>query len=240
MHTLRSLLPVLLAALSLGLLGGCASSPANPDDPWEGFNRGSFAFNERVDEYVLKPAAQGYEKVTPGPVRAGVSNFFGNLADVWISANNLLQGKPKEAVSDLGRIIVNTTIGVFGLIDVATPMGLEKHNEDFGQTLAVWGVDSGPYIVLPFFGPSNVRDSGGLAVDLYTDVLEEVESVRIRNSLAGLRVVDMRAAFLPAESVLDQAALDKYGYLRSAYLQRRRSLIYDGRPPREEEEFLEE
>lgn len=232
--SLRNLLLALFGLTMLGLLGGCAGNPANPDDPWEGFNRRSFAFNEGVDKYLLKPVAQGYEKITPSPVRAGVGNFFGNLADLWIGANNLLQGKPNDGVSDLGRFVVNSTVGVFGLIDVATPMGLEKHNEDFGQTLAVWGVGSGPYVVLPFFGPSTVRDSGGLAVDLYTDVLEEVERVRVRNSLAGLRLVEQRAVLLPAESVLEQAALDKYGYLRSAYLQRRRSLIYDGRPPRED------
>jgi phospholipid-binding lipoprotein MlaA len=234
MPVLRHLLSALFALTMLGLLGGCAGNPANPDDPWEGFNRRSFAFNEGVDKYVLKPVAQGYEKVTPAPVRAGVGNFFGNLADLWIAANNLLQGKPKDGASDLGRFVVNSTIGVFGLIDVATAMGLEKHNEDFGQTLAVWGVGSGPYVVLPLFGPSTVRDTGGLAVDVYTDVLEEVERVRVRNSLAGLRLVEQRAVLLPAESVLEQAALDKYGYLRSAYLQRRQSLIHDGHPPRED------
>jgi phospholipid-binding lipoprotein MlaA len=234
MPVLRHLLSALFALTMLGLLGGCAGNPANPDDPWEGFNRRSFAFNEGVDKYVLKPVAQGYEKVTPAPVRAGVGNFFGNLADLWIAANNLLQGKPKDGASDLGRFVVNSTVGVFGLIDVATPMGLEKHNEDFGQTLAVWGVCSGPYVVLPLFGPSTVRDTGGLAVDVYTDVLEEVERVRVRNSLAGLRLVEQRAVLLPAESVLEQAALDKYGYLRSAYLQRRQSLIHDGHPPRED------
>ena len=216
------------------LLAGCAGTPKNPDDPWEGFNRATFAFNEGLDRYVMKPVALGYDAVTPTPVRAGIGNFFANLDDLWIGANNLLQGKPGQAASDIGRFLVNTTVGVFGLIDVATPMGLDKHNEDFGQTLAVWGVGDGPYVVLPVFGPRNLRDSAGLGVDMRFDLLEEADPVRVRNVLFATRVVDKRASFLPAERVLDQAALDKYNYLRSAYQQRRRSLVYDGRPPRED------
>lgn len=220
------------------VLAGCAGTPPNPDDPWEGFNRGSFAFNEGVDRFLLKPVAQGYDAVTPTPVRAGISNFFSNLGELWVGANNLLQGKPQQAVSDLGRFALNTTVGVFGLIDVATPMGLERHNEDFGQTLAVWGIGGGPYVVLPVFGPRTLRDAAAFAVDAQVDLLDGTNPVRVRNTLYATRVIDARAAFLPAEKILAQAALDKYSYLRSAYLQRRRSLIYDGRPPRED--FMDE
>ena len=217
------------------LLSGCAGTPKNPDDPWEGFNRANFAFNEGLDRHLLKPVAQGYDAVTPTPVRAGVGNFFGNLGDLWIGTNNLLQGKPGQAASDIGRFVINTTVGVFGLIDVATPMGLDKHNEDFGQTLAVWGVGDGPYVVLPVFGPRTLRDAGALGADLHFDLINDVfYPVRVRNSAKALRITDQRASFLPAEKVLEQAALDKYNYLRSAYQQRRRSLIYDGKPPREE------
>ena len=227
---------VLLLTLCLSACAstGTVSQSDNPDDPWEGFNRHSFAFNEGLDTWVLKPAAKGYDAVTPTPVRAGVSNFFGNLEDLWIGVNNLLQGKPGQAASDLGRVLVNSTMGIAGLIDVASPMGLEKHNEDFGQTLAVWGVGSGPYVVLPVFGSRTLRDTGGLVADTAADPLNEVEPDGARYGLSALRVVDLRAGFLPAEKVLDSAALDKYSYLRSAYLQRRRSLIFDGNPPREE------
>lgn len=227
---------VLLLCVAL-LLAGCAGTPKNPDDPWEGFNRASFAFNEGLDKYVLKPVAQGYDKVTPTPVRAGIHNFLANLEDVWIGANNLLQGKPGKAASDLGRFLINTTVGVLGLIDVATPMGLDKHNEDLGQTLAVWGVGEGPYVVVPVFGPRTLRDAGTMAAEnwlLDVDPLDRFYPVRTRNTLKGLRLIDLRAGFLPAEQVLEQAALDKYNYLRSAYLQRRRSLVYDGRPPKED------
>ena len=216
------------------LLGACAGNPKNPDDPWEGFNRGAFEFNEGLDKYLMKPLAQGYETVTPTPVRAGVRNFFDNLEDLWVGANNLLQGKPGQAASDVGRFLINTTIGVFGLIDVASPVGLGKHNEDFGQTLGVWGVGEGPYVVLPVFGPRTLRDSGGLAVDYHFDLLDQVDPVRTRNGLQVLKVIDLRAGLLPIQKVIDQAALDKYNYLRSAYLQRRRNLVYDGNPPREE------
>jgi phospholipid-binding lipoprotein MlaA len=221
----------------VALLSGCAGTPKNPDDPWEGFNRANFAFNDRLDRYVLKPVAQGYDAVTPTPVRAGVSNFFANLEDLWIGANNLLQGKPGQAASDVGRFLLNSTVGVFGLIDVASPMGLDKHNEDLGQTLAVWGVGDGPYVVLPIFGPRTLRDATTLGAEnwlLEVDLVGRVYPVRTRNSLRALRLVETRAAFLPAEKVLDQAALDKYNYLKSAYLQRRRNLVYDGKPPREE------
>jgi len=221
---------LLFAAL---FLNGCATvARPNPDDPWEGFNRGVYSFNETLDDWVIKPVAQGYDAVAPTPVRFGVHNFVENLNDPWIGANNLLQGKWLDGLSDLGRFVVNTTMGVVGLIDVATPMGLERHQEDFGQTMAVWGVGSGPYVVLPFFGPRTVRDSVGLIPDLYADPLINIEDTYWGVLFA--RVIDRRVELLPAEKLLDTAALDRYDYLRSAYLQRRRSLILDGNMPQQE------
>lgn len=223
----------------LMLLTGCASTgagpqAANPEDPWEPVNRGTFAFNDALDVWLLKPVAQGYDAVMPGPVRTGVANFFGNVEDVWTGVNSLLQGKPGNAVHDFGRVVVNSTMGIAGLLDVASAMGLEKHNEDFGQTLAVWGVGNGPYVVLPVFGPRTLRDAGGFVFDLTADPVSQVNPDPARYGLSAVRLVDVRAGLLPAEKVLDTAALDKYSYLRSAYLQRRRSLIFDGNPPREE------
>ncbi|HET7775577.1 MAG TPA: VacJ family lipoprotein [Azospira sp.] len=222
-----------LAAALVSGLSGCASTANNPKDPWEGFNRAMFSFNEGVDKAVLKPVAQGYDYVLPQPVQTGVGNFFGNIADVFIAVNNLLQGKPAEAVSDTGRFLVNTTIGVLGVFDVASSMGLEKHDEDFGQTFGRWGVGDGPYVVWPFIGSRNVRDTVGYAVDVAVDPVWNIDHVPTRNSLAALRIVDTRASLLPAEKVINDAALDKYSYMRDAYVQHRKSVIYDGNPPRE-------
>ena len=222
---------VLLVALA-GLLGGCATS-GNPKDPIEGFNRAMYGFNEAVDAVVIKPVAQGYDYVLPSPVRTGVTNFFGNIADLFIGVNNLLQGKPDQAVSDLGRVLINSTIGILGLFDVATPAGLEKHEEDFGQTFGRWGVGNGAYVVLPIVGPRTVRDTAGFLLDVTVDPVANVNHVPSRNALLALRLVDMRADLLPADKVIEEAALDKYTYVRDGYLQRRRSLVYDGNAPRE-------
>ena len=222
----------LVAVMASGL-AGCAGTAGNPKDPWEGFNRAMFSFNETVDKAVIKPVAQGYDYVTPQPVQTGVGNFFGNIADVFTAVNNLIQGKPGEAVSDATRVALNTTVGILGVFDVATPLGLEKHDEDFGQTFGRWGVGDGPYVVWPLVGPRTVRDTVGYAVDAAVDPVWNVDHVPTRNSLAALRIVDTRASLLPAEKVIDDAALDKYTYMRDAYLQRRKSLIYDGNPPRE-------
>lgn len=224
--------PVVAASL---LLGGCATG-GNPRDPIEGFNRSVFAFNEGVDKAVLKPVAKGYDNVMPTPVKTGVSNFFGNVADVFIGVNNVLQGKVTDGASDFGRVVVNSTIGILGLIDVASDFGLEKHDEDFGQTFGRWGAEPGAYVVVPFFGPRDVRDTFGLAVDLYADPVGHLNNVAARNSLAATRVVSDRASLLPAEKVIEEAALDKYSYLRDAYFQRRRNLVYDGAPPHSEDD----
>lgn len=223
------------AVLAVVLLQGCATGPgANPADPLEPFNRAMFGFNEGVDRAVLKPVATVYRDVTPQPVRTGVTSFFGNISDVWATVNNLLQGKGEAAADSLFRVTTNTIWGLGGIFDVATEMKIPKHTEDFGQTLGVWGVGSGPYLVLPLLGPSTVRDTAGLLVDSQLDVVTQASNVRVRNSLTTLRVVNVRANLLGAGDVLDQAALDKYSFTREIYQQRRSSLI--GNAPAEKEE----
>lgn len=225
---------VAVALVAASLLSGCASS-GNPKDPIEGFNRAMFAFNEGLDSVIIKPVATGYEAVLPSPVRTGVTNFFSNIEDVFIGVNNLLQGKVPEAVSDLGRVVINTTIGLLGVIDFASDAGLEKHDEDFGQTFGRWGVGNGAYVVIPVFGPRTVRDTVGLVLDVAADPVANHEPARVRDLALVLRLVNDRANLLPADKVVDEAALDKYSYMRDAYLQRRRNLIHDGNPPRERE-----
>ncbi|HEU4645242.1 MAG TPA: VacJ family lipoprotein [Burkholderiales bacterium] len=220
-------------ALGLALLvGGCATS-GDPRDPLEGLNRGVLVFNDAVDENLLQPAARLYRNVTPSGLRDSVRNFFGNLDDLYIGANNLLQGKVQEGLGDLMRVAINTTFGFFGIIDWASDMGLEKHNEDFGQTLASWGVGDGAYLVLPLLGPSTLRDTAALPVDWEGDPVLRHTPVDERNALTATRTVARRADLLGASSTLEEAALDRYVFLREAFLQRRRSLVYDGRPPRE-------
>jgi phospholipid-binding lipoprotein MlaA len=236
--TFRSLTALLAAALLF--LAGCASTGAPPADPLEGLNRGTYAFNDAVDRAVLKPVAQGYQAVTPTFVRSGVSNAFSNVGDVSVSVNNLLQGKPRDALSDLGRFVVNSTLGILGLFDVATPMGLEKHEEDFGQTLGKWGVGSGPFLMVPLMGPSTLRDSTGRFADSYAGWFRQVDHVPTRNSTYGLEVINLRAGLLGAGDTLDTAALDKYQFLRDAYLQRRLRLVYDGKVPQEASDKLED
>lgn len=231
-QTPKRLRSAMLVVALAGMLGGCATS-GNPKDPIEGFNRAMYGFNEAVDAAVIKPVAQGYDYVLPAPVRTGVTNFFGNIADLFIGVNNLLQGKPDQAVSDLGRVLINSTVGILGLFDVATPAGLEKHEEDFGQTFGRWGVGNGAYVVLPIVGPRTVRDTAGFLLDVTVDPVANVGHVPTRNVLLALRLVDTRADLLPADKVIEEAALDKYSYVRDGYLQRRRSLVFDGNAPRE-------
>jgi phospholipid-binding lipoprotein MlaA len=220
-------------ALALALLaGGCATS-GDPRDPLEGLNRGVLVFNDALDENLLQPAARLYRNVTPSGLRDSVRNFFGNLDDLYIGANNLLQGKVEQGLGDLMRVAVNTTFGFFGIIDWASDMGLEKHNEDFGQTLARWGAGDGAYLVLPLLGPSTLRDTAALPVDWEGDPVLGHTPVDERNALTATRTVARRADLLGASSTLEEAALDRYVFLREAFLQRRRSLVYDGRPPRE-------
>jgi phospholipid-binding lipoprotein MlaA len=238
-----SLLAKLKRIVLLGLVGamvGCASIPAgvapSPHDPWEPFNRSVFEFNEGLDAYLLKPVVAGYRFVLPEFVRDGIYNFFSNYSDIYTALQNLLQGKPDYAFSDLMRVVVNTTFGLGGLIDMATPGGLPKHKEDWGQTFGVWGIPAGPYVVLPFFGPSNVRDTFGTAADLESDYLFRLlPDVALRNSLTGLRVVNARNTYYEAGDLLDGAAIDKYSFVRDAYIQRRQYQINEGR---EDEEVL--
>jgi phospholipid-binding lipoprotein MlaA len=230
----RTCIPRLLV-LCLGLfLAGCASGPnANPADPLEPLNRSVYKFNDAVDRTVFKPVATTYRDVTPSLVQRGVSNFFNNLADAWSVVNNVLQLKGEAAGDSFFRFGVNTFVGLGGILDVATEMRIERHTEDFGQTLGHWGVGPGPYIVLPLLGPSNLRDTAALPVDVKGDAVTHVEDVATRNTLWALRATDQRADLLKAEAVLDQAALDKYSFIRDAYLQRRRNAVYDGDPPEE-------
>jgi phospholipid-binding lipoprotein MlaA len=221
--------------IALGLLA--ATARADERDPFEGFNRGVYSFNDKLDRYALKPAAQGYVAAVPLPARVAFSNFVGNFGDVPNAMNNLLQGKLSAAASDVGRILLNSTLGVFGFVDVASEIGLEKHNKDFGQTLGYWGLKSGPYLVLPLLGPSTLRDTAALPVDYLSSPRSYViKSVPARNSISGVAVVDTRASLLGTDQTLDEAALDKYSFLRNFYLQRRQSLIYDGAPPPEKKD----
>lgn len=221
---------VLGALVALTFSGAWADE--NPRDPYEGFNRSMFAVNEVIDKYAAKPVAQVYDNAVPLPVKASVGNFFGNAGDLWVGVNSALQGKFGDAGIDIGRLLINSTVGIFGLFDVASELGLERHDEDFGQTLAVWGVGGGGYLYWPVIGPRNVRDTVGFAVGTYADPVMYVRPVSVRNSMAALRFVDVRAGLLPSDKVLEEAALDKYAYIRDAYLQRRRNQIFDGRPPR--------
>ena len=230
---------LILAVTAAGLLAGCATS-GNPKDPIEGFNRAMFAFNEGLDTAIVKPVATGYEAVLPSPVRTGVTNFFGNIADLLIGVNNLLQGKGADALSDLWRVAINSTIGILGTFDIASEFGLEKHNEDFGQTFGRWGVGSGAYVVLPVFGPRTARDTVGLVLDIAADPLTHLGASDGRDVLLVLRGVNDRANLLPADKVIEEAALDKYSYIRDGYLQRRRNLIHDGNAPREPEADAEQ
>ncbi len=230
-----------MRAITLLLLGGLlgpAAAYAQEEtlDPLEPINRAVHQFNEVVDRVAMKPIAEGYRAITPGFVQTGVRNFFSNLNDVTVLTNNLLQFKIEQGASDFLRLAVNTTFGLLGLLDVAAEMGLKKHDEDFGQTLGRWGIDAGPYLVLPLFGPSSFRDAVGLYVDRnYTDPVGQIDDTGVRNRTAALRVVSRRSDLLDAKAAIDMAALDGYEFTRDFYLERRRALVYDGRPPRLEE-----
>ncbi|WP_374355885.1 VacJ family lipoprotein [Chitinimonas sp.] len=220
----------LLPALPM-LLFGCAT-PANHYDPLEPINRPIYAFNRAVDSAVVKPIAQGYVAVTPTVVRTGASNFFGNLEDVYIGASNLLQGKVSDAGKDLGRVLINSTVGLLGVFDVASQAELPKHKADFGTVLGHWGVGSGPYIVAPFIGSKTLRDSADWVGGYWMDPLRAVPNRPVKNSLSGLKFVNLRASLLSATAVVDEASFgDEYSFVRDSYLQRRYSLVWDGNPP---------
>ena len=231
----------IVAMFALALAAGCATTGAGPDmsdprDPLEPMNRAVYSFNEGFDNAIARPIATAYRDVIPDPVRGWVRNFFSNIADLFIGFNNIIQGKPDEGLQDWVRFAVNSFFGVFGINDVASDIGLEKHNEDFGQTFGRWGFGSGPYLILPLLGSSTLRDGAGTAIDMYVDPVSDIRPIRARNSAQVLRLTSVRADLLDASRILEEAALDKYTFQRDAYLQRRRSLVYDGRPPRERED----
>ena len=229
--------PAGLAVLVALALSGCATpGTGDPRDPLEPLNRGIYEVNEAIDRAVIQPVAKAYTAVLPDPARTGVSNFFGNLYDYWNAINNLLQGKVGAAVSDIGRIALNTTVGLLGFVDVASRVGLEKSDEDLGQTLAWWGIGHGPYLVIPLLGPSSLRDGTATIGQIALDPLTRwIDDEAITWSLWSLRLVNVRATLLGAGRVFDQAASDRYAFLRDAYFQRRRSQLWDGNPPREKE-----
>lgn len=230
MDRIRPTLRIAAPLITLMLLTGCAATQ-NPDDPFETLNRGVYRFNDAVDKSVTKPVAQAYDSVMPVPVRIMAGNFISNLDDALVTVNDLLQLKFAQAASDGSRFIFNSTFGVFGLFDVASR--LEKHHEDFGQTLGYWGVDKGPYLVLPIFGPSSVRDAAGLYVDTQTSLPGHVDHIPTRNQYYLGNFVHVRAGLLDKEKVLDEAVIDRYQFIRDTYLLHRRNLVYDGKPPRE-------
>jgi len=229
-------LPLLLM-LSLLVLTACASSPnqdeRDPRDPFENMNRKVFAFNDAIDRNAVRPVAVAYRDNVPRPIRRGASNFLGNLSYPAVIFNSALQGKIGEATAGTGRFLINSTIGIAGLFDPARHVGLSAKNEDFGQTLGVWGVGPGPYLTLPALGPSTVRDTGGMAVDSYIDPTFSAIPIPERYGLYLLRAVDTRVGLLDVDGMLEEE-FDPYVAVREAYLQRRRHLIYDGDPPPEE------
>ena len=230
------LLQTIFALFFFALLSACASVPGerDPRDPWEPMNRTVFKFNEVADKTIVKPVAQAYRFITPKFVRIGVTNFFGNIHDFSIFINDILQGKGERAVAGAGRFIINTTFGLGGLIDVAGAAGNRKQNEDFGQTLGWWGVGPGPYWTLPLLGPSTVRDAGGRVVDTFlTPTTYVITNTGVSVGLTAVEAVNLRSNLLDTEKVLEEAgAVDKYSFLRDAFLQRREVLIYDGNPPK--------
>lgn len=226
---------IILAAV----LSGCASQ-ANKD-PLEGFNRGIYKFNDTADKAVLKPVAGAYKAVLPSPVRTGVNNFFDNLGTLITFFNNVLQFKFSHAMDDAGRFVVNSTFGILGLVDVASMDNIPQHSEDFGQTLGYWGVGQGPYLVLPFLGPSSVRDTVGFTVDFTAFYpISYIDHVSTRNQLLILSYIDTRSQYLPASDLLDDAALDPYSFMRDAYLQRRASRVADGEAVEDSSDFYDE
>lgn len=228
----RTLLPLLLLVVQ-----GCATVPQpNARDPMESFNRSVFGFNEAVDKAVIKPVATGYKAVTPDWLRKGVGNFFNNLQDVWSAVNNGLQGRGLEFSDSVGRVMVNSSIGLLGVFDVASDLNIERHTADFGLTLGRWGMPPGPYVVLPILGPFTLREVGALPVDMRGMPVYHMGDQDTRTWLPVVDVVDLRAKYLGAGDVLEGAALDPYTFRRDAYLQRQRNLQYDGNPPEEEEQ----
>ncbi|WP_240636113.1 VacJ family lipoprotein [Caldimonas tepidiphila] len=233
---LRWMRTAAVAAVCLSLFGCATVDARDPRDPLESWNRSVFRFNEAADRAVLQPAANVYQDVVPSLVRQGVTNVYANFSDAWSAVNSLLQLKPTATVHNTMRVAVNTVFGIGGLLDWASAMGIEAQPEDLGQTLGRWGVPSGPYLVLPILGASTLRDASALPLDLQATPNLVVNEVAARNSLTGLQLVHTRARLLGASGVVEDVAIDKYLFVRDAYLQRRRSLVHDGNPPEAEKE----
>ena len=225
----------LAALVVVAVLAGCAATPSRVD-PLEPFNRAMFEVNDVAEKVVIKPVVSAYTTVIPSPVRTAVSNVFGNIEDLFSAVNGLLQGKPDKAGNDLGRVMVNTLWGLGGLIDVATDAGIERGNEDFGQTFGFWGLGQGPYLFIPFFGPTTIRDGSGFLIRVAAGPVGFIPDVPVRNSLYGVGYVDLQAQAKEARAVVDTAALDRYRFIRNAYLQKRRYDVFDGEPPPQKEE----
>ncbi len=242
----NSRLTTALATLALtSLLGACANVPPEQrtdSDPWEPLNRPLYSINTAFDKVTLKPIAKGYGKILPRPVRTGITNFMKNLVTPRSALNNFLQGKPAYGFSEIGRFLMNSTVGIGGLFDVATATGLEAHREDFGQTAAVWGVPDGPYVIVPFFGPKTLRHAVLLPVDIASNLLYHYDNSSVRDKLYILRSIELRERLFAAEKLLEDSK-DQYITVRESYLQNREYQIYDGNPPEDDEffdEFLEE
>jgi len=229
-----------LVGLALSAAGCATATKEDARDPWEGWNRNVQTFNDHLDSWVMKPVAQGYQTVTPAFVDKGVTNFFSNIDDINVVANDLLQFKLAQSGMDTGRLLVNTVVGLGGFVDVASKLSLPKHNEDLDQTLGIWGIPSGPYVVVPFLGPSTPRGVVGLAGDGATNPLYWINPAAIAYGTGTLRTIDTRADLLSATKIVDQASVDRYEFIRNAYFQDRNYKIHDGNPPRTaEEEDLE-
>ncbi len=235
MNPARSPLRSLSLALAGAMLCACAAAP-NKDDPFEPWNRAMYDVHQAVDSAVVKPVAQAYVAVVPELIRTGISNFFGNIDDFFTGVNNVLEGRGDQAGDDFGRVLLNTTMGVGGIFDLASMMGINKDKKDFGITFGKWGAPPGPYFFVPLFGPTTLRDGTGTVVRYFVGPIGYINNIPVRNTLYGIGYLDTRAQALSAESVLDTAALDKYRFLRNAYLKNRRFQIYDGKPPPDEDD----
>ena len=229
LRTMKNILAFAMSMAILGIMSGCATGPdRNPSDPLEPLNRATFRFNDTLDRNIARPVAERYNKYTPQPIRTGINNFFSNIGDVTVMLNEFAQGRAADGLSDMMRVLTNTFFGIGGLLDIATPAGLPKHDQDFGLTLGHWGVPAGPYLVLPLFGPSTFRDTAGFAADQEATLTNYLEPAT-RNTLWGVNFVSTRARYLGATDLLEAAALDKYSFVRDAYLARRRSRLTEGK-----------
>ncbi len=228
----RAVASGLMVVTFAAVMTGCATRPGgSPRDPWEGFNRSMTQVNDKIDAAVLKPAATVYTKVTPALVRTGISNFFANLNEPWTALNAALQLKGQAAIETFMRFSINTFFGLGGVLDIASEIGIEHRFQDFGQTLAHWGVPSGPYLVLPIYGPSTVRDGAAFGLELQADPVNKVTDLTLKDGLVVLRGLELRSSLLRAGNVLEEAALDKYTFTRDVFLQRRDNLVFDGKEP---------